>query len=200
MKSVGSLGPSLAVALSIGTSALAPQTDRASELAIGPKAVQQVLQTQLFTNNGRWFLLDDGPCYAFLETPVVRLGQGRLLLDSHLSSRLGQRIGNYCAGAGFASAVTFSAALVGQGSKVTLSDIRIDHVDDGATRDLLSLLQRVAPQALPQAFTIDVLQNVRGTTVPLGGYTVSVKEFAIQQILTSPQAIAVRFDLSLAVP
>jgi hypothetical protein len=41
---------------------------------------------------------------------------------------------------------------------------------------------------------------VRGTPLPLGGYTVSVIQYVIQQILTAPEAITVRFDLSLSVP
>jgi hypothetical protein len=200
IKSSRSFARSCAMVFAIAAYGFSMQGSWASEIAIGPRPVQQILQTQLFTNQGRWFLLDDGPCYAFLESPVIHFKDGRLVLDAHLSSRLGQRIGGYCAGAGFASAVTLSARLVGQGATLTLADIRVDHVDDSVTRDLLSLLQKVAPQALPQAFSIDLLHNVRGSPLQLGGYTVSVTQFVIQQIQSTPAAITVRFDLSLAAP
>lgn len=190
----------LFVLLLVGFAAFAATSSFGSELKIGPTTVQKILTDQLFTRSGRWYLLDDGPCYAYLESPQARLESGRVRLAAHLSSRIGQRVGGYCVGAGFASGVTLSGQALGKGSTLTLGDIRIDHVDDGTTATLISLIQSIAPAALPRVFNIDVLQSVRGNPIPLAGYTVSVSRFAIEDVITNPDAITVRFDFALASP
>lgn len=200
MKSTALASQVFAMALLAGLSGFAAPSSWGAEVKIGPNTVQKILTDQLFTRSGRWYLLDDGPCYAYLESPQTRLEQGRIWLDAHLSSRIGQRLGNYCVGAGFASGVTISAQALGRGSTLTLGDIRIDHVDDGATAALVSLLRSVAPDALPRAFHIDVLQSVRGNPIPLAGYTISVGPFDIQNVVTNPDGVTVHFDFALASP
>src|SRR5580700_2809424 len=71
---------------------------QASRLAIGPETLQILIEKALFTKQGRWYLLDQGPCYAYLESPKVHLGDGRLYLDAHLSSRVGTVILGSCVG------------------------------------------------------------------------------------------------------
>jgi hypothetical protein len=172
----------------------------ASEIAIGSNTIQKLVAEQLFARQGRWYLLDDGPCYAYLENPKIRLEGGRLVLDAHVSSRVGQRIGNYCAGSGFSSQVALSGRLVGQASTLTLSDIQIDHVEDGATRAVLDLIQNMAPQAMPRAFSVDVLASIRGTPINLAEYSISVQQFRIASVTTRPTAAVVVFDLALSTP
>lgn len=183
-----------------GVFAVGAPAARGSEVQIGINSIQKILQDSLFSRADRWYLLDNGPCYAYLESPRVRLENGRLVLEAHLSSRVGQRVGGYCLGSGFASDVTISAAVFGQASTLTVGDIRVDHVDDGATGDLISLIEGIAPRALPQAFNIDVLQSVRGNSLPLGGYTIAVARFVIQKVITSPKGVTVYFDLGLVAP
>lgn len=96
--------------------------------------------------------------------------------------------------------MTISAKALGQASTLTLGGIRIDHVDDGATGGLISLIERIARQALPRAFSIDVLQSVRGSPIPLGGYTVSAGRFVVQVVITNPDGVIAHFDLALAAP
>lgn len=141
----------LAIAVLVSNAAW-PQ---ASRLTIGPETLQILIERALFTKQGRWYLLDQGPCYAYIESPKVRLTGGRLYLDAHLSSRVGTVAFGSCVGVGFASNLTLSGRAVGSGSTLTLDDVRIDKVDDPATADVLDLLQQAAPQALPRAVSID---------------------------------------------
>jgi hypothetical protein len=173
---------------------------QASELAIGANTIQKLIAEQLFSKQGRWYLLDDGPCYAYLESPHTRLQDGRLLLDAHLSSRIGVQVGGNCVGSGFASNVTLSGRLVGKGSTLTIENIRVDHVDDEATRSVFGLVENIAPQALPRALNIDVLAAVRGTPMNAAGVAVSVQKFRILDVATQPGAVLVHFDLSLSTP
>src|SRR5216684_2568885 len=116
-----------------------------SVLAVGPRSIQTLVVEQLFNRAGRWYLSDDGGCYAYLESPHTQLEADRLVLHAHLSSRLGQRMGNDCVGANFASQVTLSGKLHGSGHLLILDDIRIDRVDDESTRSALNLALQVDP-------------------------------------------------------
>jgi hypothetical protein len=173
----------------------------ASVLTLGPRGLQTLVAEQLFNRAGRWYLIDDGGvCYTYLESPHARLESERLVLNAHLSSRLGQRVGNDCLGADFASNVTLSARLHGSEHKLILDDIRIDRVDDEATRDALNLALQLAPQAMPRSASIDLLDLARKQAVTNGGLPLHVDQFRIVNIATRPDAIVIQFDLSLSTP
>src|SRR5450631_3590356 len=142
----------------------------ASVLSLGPRGVQTLAAEQLFDRAGRWYLIDDGGvCFTYLESPHTRLRIDRLILNAHLSARLGQRIGNNCAGADFASNVTLSGKLHAAEHKLILDDIRIDRVDDELTRNALDLALQLDPQAMPRAASIDVLELIRKQVLATGG-------------------------------
>jgi hypothetical protein len=172
----------------------------ASEFVVGANTIQKIIAEQLFNKQGRWYLSENGPCYAYLEAPHTRLKQGRLLLDAHLSARIGVDVGGNCLGSGFASNVTLSGRLVGKASTLTLDDIRIDHVDDDATRAVFDLIQDAAPQALPRVLKLDVLAAVRGTPISTAGVVVSVTQFRIIDVATQSDAVVIHYDLSLSAP
>jgi hypothetical protein len=172
----------------------------ASELIVGSNTLQKIIGEQLFNNHGRWYLLENGRCYAYLENPHTRLKQGRLLLDAHLSARVGVDVGGNCLGSAFASNVTLSGRLVGKTSTLTLDDIRIDHVDDEATREVFDLIQDAVPQALPRVLKLDVLAAVRGTPISTAGVVVSVTQFRIIDVTTQSNNVVIHYDLSLSAP
>lgn len=173
----------------------------ASVLTLGPRGLQTLVAEQLFNRAGRWYLIDDGGvCYTYLESPHTRLESERLVLNARLSSRLGQRVGNNCLGADFASNVTLSGRLHGSEHKLILDDIRIDRVDDESTRDALNLALQLAPQAMPRSASIDLLDLVRRQAVTNGGLPLHFDQFRIVNIATRPDAIVIQFDLSLSTP
>ena len=137
----------------------------ASDLSLGPAAIQKLIAEQLFSQQGRWYLIDNGPCYAFFDRPKTRLTDGRLVLNARLSARIGIQIGDNCAGTDMASNVTMSAKPVGKGSSLTLDDIRFDHMDDSTSRDAINAIQQIAPQALPKAFSFDLLALVKDQSI-----------------------------------
>ncbi len=171
-----------------------------SVLSVGPRGVQTLVLEQLFNRAGRWYLTDDGDCYTYLESPRTHLALNRLVLRAHLSSRLGQRMGNSCVGADFASNVTLSAKLHGSGHFLILEDVRIDRVDDESARNALNLALQVDPQLVPRTADIDVSEFVRKDVIAAGGSSARLDEFRIVNITTQPDSIVVHFDLSLSVP
>jgi hypothetical protein len=188
-----------AVLLTAFTSAIPAAA--ASVLSLGPRAVQTLIAEQLFNRDGRWYLIDDGGvCYTYLESPRARLVSERLVLNAHLSSRLGQRIGNTCAGADLASNVTLSGKLRGTEHKLILEDIRIDRVDDETTRNALDLALQLAPQAIPRTASLDVLELVGKQALGAGGSAVHIDQFHIVNITTRADAVIIQFDVNLSAP
>ena len=181
--------------------ALMTPAEAMSALSLGPRSVQTLIAEQLFNRAGRWYLIDDrGICYTYLESPHVRLEPDRLVLNAHLSSRIGQRIGNNCIGADFASNVTLSGRLHSTEHKLILGDLRIDQVDDEATRNALDLALQLSPQAMSRTASIDVLEFVRKQVLATGGSPVHLDQIRIVNTTTRTDAIVIQFDLSLSAP
>jgi hypothetical protein len=192
-------GQTHTVVAAVAAFALVASAAAESVLSIGPRGVQTLVVQQLFDRAGRWYLIDDGGCYTYLESPHTRIEADRLVLHAHLSSRLGQTIGSSCAGADFASNVTLSGALRGSGHSLILDDIRIDRVDDESTRSALNLALQVDPQAMPHAATIDVSEFVRKEVIAADGSPAHLDDFRIVNITTRADAVVIHFDLSLSV-
>jgi hypothetical protein len=184
----------------VSTLALIASAAAESVLSIGPRAVQTLVVEQLFNRAGRWFLIDDGGCYTYLDSPHAQLQTDRLVLHAHLASRLGQAIGNNCAGADFASNVTLSGTLRGSGHALILDDIRIDRVDEESARNALNLALQVDPEALPRSANIDVSEFIRKDVVQAGGSLTRLDEFRIVNITTRTDAVVIHFDLRLSAP
>jgi hypothetical protein len=171
-----------------------------SVLTVGPRNVQSLVLEQLFNRAGRWYLIDDGDCHTYLESPHTHIALDRLVLRAHLSSRFGQRMGNGCVGADFASNVTLSGKLRGSGHLLILDDIRIDRIDDESARSALDLALKVEPQLIPRAANIDVSEFVRKDTFTAGDPSARLDEFRIVNITTRPDSIIIQFNLSMSLP
>jgi hypothetical protein len=179
----------------IGSCALGARAP-ASELIISRDAVQALVLATMFKDQGKWYLAK-GNCYAYLERPHTTLVGGRLVIDGHLSSRVGLEVGNTCVGTDFASDVQLSGRFVGAGSQITLNDIRIDNVKDDSTRQALDLLQSAAGSSLPKAVNIDLLQLLKPAMVPGTAIRVAVTGLEIEGVTTQPDKVTVDFEMKL---
>jgi len=171
----------------------------ASTLSLGPRAVQALVSEQLFVRRGRWYLIDDGACFTYLDSPRTHLEVDRLVLNARLTSRLGQRFGDNCVGADLASNVTLSGRLKGTDHALVLEDIRIDHVDDESTRSALGLALQLAPDALPHSVTIDVADVLR-KQLTAGGSAMRLDQFHIVSVSVKSGGVLMSFDLGLSEP
>jgi hypothetical protein len=168
----------------------------ASELVIGREALQTVLVASLFKDQGRWYLTK-GKCYAYLEGPHVALEAGRVVIDAHLSSRLGLMVGGSCVGTELASDVRVSGKLVGSGTHIEIDDIRIDNVQDESTRKVVDLLQSATGGSLPKSENIDLLPLLKPTSVPGTDIKVSASNLAIANVTTRADSVDVEFEVKL---
>ena len=184
----------------LGAFATSPPAAAQSLLTAGPRSVQTLVLEQLFNRAGRWYLIDDGDCHTFLDSPHTHIERDRLVLRAHLSSRFGQQMGTGCLGANFSSNVTLSAKLHGSGHLLTLDDIRIDRVDDESARTALNLALQVEPQLIPSAANIDVSDFLRKDVISAGDSSARLDEFRIVNITTRPDSIVIQFVLTMSVP
>jgi hypothetical protein len=168
----------------------------ASELVIGREALQTLVATSVFKEQGRWYLAK-GKCYAYLERPHVALEAGRVIIDAHLSSRLGLTIGDSCVGTEMMSDVRISGKLVGSGSHIEIDDIRIDNVQDESTRKVIELLQSATGGSLPKSVNIDLVPLLKPTSVPGTDIKVSATNLAIANVATLADAVDVEFEIKL---
>ena len=168
----------------------------ASELVIGRDALQTVVVASLFKDQGRWYLVK-GKCYAYLERPHVALESARIVIDAHLSSRLGLTVGDSCMGTELMSDVRVSGKLVGSGTHIEIDDIRIDNVQDENTRKIIDLLQSATGGSLPKSANIDLLPLLKPTSVPGTDIKVSATNLAIAGVATRSDAVDVEFEIKL---
>jgi hypothetical protein len=183
------------ILLSCFAAALATGADAAT-LTLGTASVQRLVAERLFSDHGRWYLLN-GTCYAYLESPRTSLAQGRIVIEAHLSSQLGVEMSGGCVGSSFDSKVVMSGRLVGAGTTLSLTEIRFDRVEDDATRSALNLLQSIAPTTLPP---FDVLAAIRARSVRPDELPITAETLQIDSVTTSDKAITVRFDFAVRAP
>jgi hypothetical protein len=169
----------------------------ASELVIGRDALQTLVVTSVFKDEGRWYLLK-GKCYAYLERPHVALDASRVIIDAHLSSRLGVTVGDSCIGTEMKSDVRVSGKLVGSGSHIEIDDIRIDNVQDESTRQVIELLQSATGRSLPKSVNIDLVPLLKPTSVPGTDIKVSATNLAIANVATLADSVEVEFEIKLS--
>ena len=136
----------------------------------------------------------------YLDSPRTHLEGERLVLNAHLTSRLGQRLGNDCAGADFASNVTVSGKLRAAEHTLQLEDLRIDRVDDDSTRTALNLALQLAPQQMPHSAVIDVQELLRKQSATAGGMPLKVDQIRIVSMTSRAGAVVVEFDMNLSGP
>lgn len=169
----------------------------ASELVMSRDALQTLVVMSVFKDQGRWDLVK-GKCFAYLERPRVSLDGGRVIIDAHLTSRLGLTVGDSCLGTELASDVRVSGKLVGSGSHIEIDDIRIDKVQDESTRNVIELLQSAAGGSLPKSENVDLLPLLKPTGVPGTDIKVSASNLAISNVATLADAVDVTFEIKLA--
>jgi hypothetical protein len=167
-----------------------------SELVIGREALQTLVVASVFKDQGRWYLAK-GKCYAYLEQPHVALDGARVIIDAHLSSRLGLAVGDSCVGTVLTSDVKVSGKLVGSGSHIEIDDIRIDNVQDESTRKIIDLLQSATGGSLPKSANIDLVPLLKPTSVPGTDIKVSASNLAIAKVTTLNDTIDVEFEIKL---
>jgi hypothetical protein len=179
--------------LSIGLlTALLPAS--AAEMVIERSALQQALTEQLFTDQGRYWLLRGG-CPAYLTDHQVQLVSGRLQIRAKLVGKLGVDLGNDCIGVDVNPVLTVSGLPVGQGSEIVLTKISIDRVE----HEMAEVIKPVLQRALPRAISFDLKPTIQQglDEAKAQGWSLSLENFAFDQLIVLENAIVASMNLKL---
>lgn len=131
-----------------------------SELTIHNTAIEKMLMNELFIDEGRYHLLPTTACqYAYVDSPVVTLSQGRVRIKARVSGKLSVEVGDQCVGTrSDVVQVAVSAKPVFSGEKLVLTDLRVDEISNEGYR---VLLQQFLASAIPRAIKIDVREGLQ---------------------------------------
>lgn len=131
-----------------------------SELTIHNTAIEKMLMNELFIDEGRYHLLPTTACqYAYVDSPVVTLSQGRVRIKARVSGKLSVEVGDQCVGTrSDVVQVAVSAKPVFSGEKLVLTDLRVDEISNEGYR---VLLQQFLASAIPRAIEIDVRKGLQ---------------------------------------
>src|ERR1700742_2009347 len=182
------MNPSFLRAVLVAATVVSTAGARGAEIVLEQSAVQKLVVESLFRDNGR-YVLQGGACSAWLDQPTVTLAGGRVVIRAHLSARVGMDFGDSCAGVDLSSWATVSGAPSAQGTRVRLSDIRVEDVGDANTRIVLN--SGLAP-TLPGALDLDVLKAVRSMLQGAGGQLqVDVQALNIDSVRVADNRLSV---------
>lgn len=167
----------------------------AATLTVGKASIQRLFVEGVFNKNGRWYL-QDGVCYAYLESPRTWLAGGRVHIEAHLSSLLGVDMSGSCVGNSLAAKVEMSGRLVGIGTTLALADVRVDRIDDQAAGSTLDVLQSMVPAPPP----VDVLSTISDRLADSDDVPISVDALRIESVTTTDAEVTIQFDFGLRAP
>lgn len=181
--------------LVLALSVVASMSAAAATLTVGKASIQRLFVEGVFNKNGRWYL-QEGACYAYLDSPRTWLAGGRVHIEAKLSSQLGVEMSGNCVGNPLAAKVEMSGRLMGAGTTLSLVDVKIDRIDDAATGNELDVLQALIPAPPP----LDVLKTIRERLADSEEVPITVEKLSIDSVTTSDTEVAVEFNFAVRAP
>lgn len=181
--------------LLLAFSAVASVPAAAATLTVGKASIQRLFVEGVFNRDGRWYL-QEGVCYAYLDSPRTWLAGGRVHIEARLSSQLGVEMSGNCVGNPLAAKVEMSGRLMGSGTTLSLVEVKVDRIDDSATGSELDVLQALIPAPPP----LDVLKTIRERLADSEDVPITVEKLSIDSVTTSDTDVAVQFDFALRAP
>jgi hypothetical protein len=181
--------------LLLALSVVASVPAAAATLTVGKASIQRLFVEGVFNRNGRWYL-QEGACYAYLDSPRTWLAGGRVHIEAKLSSQLGVEMSGSCVGNPLAAKVEMSGRLTGAGTTLSLVEVKVDRIDDAATGSELDVLQALIPAPPP----LDVLKTIRDRLADSEDVPITVEKLSIDSVTTSDTDVAVQFDFALKAP
>ena len=146
------------------TFALAAPSAHAIDLVVHASMVAKALKTQLFKDQGRYYLHRPDRCNdPYLENPTVSFKQGRVYVGAHFAGLIGAMIAGVCQSATEPSAIMLSARPVLRSQEAILEDVRLERADKPM---VAAALQNLIGADLLSRLHIDLLEAVRALTAP----------------------------------
>jgi hypothetical protein len=180
----------------IGAIAIAAQLALAAnaeafDLVVHSSMVLKALKTQVFKEQGRYYLQRPDRCSdPYLDNPTVSFRQGRVYIGARFAGKIGALIGGVCKSATQPGAVMLSARPVLRGDQAGLEDVRIEAADDPM---VAAALQSLAGGKSLSKLHVDLLQVVKTLTAPerTAPYAIAVRELKFSDLAVQNEELRV---------
>jgi hypothetical protein len=180
----------------------AAATCRAIELKISTDALQRTLETQLFTDNGRFYLRGNNhsACYVFADSPKVSTVGDRAVVHLHVTAKIGPSVGGQCMGIRLSRDVDVSMAPDAEGESIGFRDARIEKLS--GSRELDLLLMPFLSHRVPSSMKINAAEQIRKVLAKSSesiGYTVTLDSMKVQSMTIDGDGLTIDVDGGLSV-
>jgi hypothetical protein len=181
----------VAILLFVSMLALLASTAHAVDLVVHASTIAKALKTQLFNDQGRYYLRRPDRCNdPYLENPTVSFKEGRIYVGAHFAGRIGAMIAGVCQSAADPSAIVLSARPVLRSREAVLEDVRLERVDKPL---VAAALQNLIGADLLSQLHIDLLAAVRGLTAPdkTAPYAIAVRALELSDLAVQNEELHV---------
>jgi hypothetical protein len=174
----------------------------AIELQVHYTAIQRLLASQVFTQEGRLYVRGDGKAkcsFAYLENPAISGEAPRLVIRARFSGRSARNFFGKCVGLGDSFDVVISAIPYYRDGAVALRDVVVD--SPGRNSFYIRRVRAALADSLSKKFaynvTADAKRILEQKRDPL--YSQELRKFNITGIRVAPDSVVVGLDFALAV-
>ena len=161
------------------------------DLVVQASVVEKALITQLFKDQGRYYLRRPDACNdPYLETPAVSFRRGRIYIGAHLAGRIGASVGGVCRSFSQPGAILLSARPIVRHQEAALDDVRVERADNPM---VAAALQSLMGATLLSPLRIDLLEAVRGLTAPekTAPYAIEVRALELSDLTVQNEELHV---------
>ncbi len=183
--------------------ALAPARLSAIELEITYPALERILATQLFTQDGRRYVRGSktSKCnFAYLENPRINADANRLHVVAHFSGRSARSIFGNCMGFGDDFDLSITAMPYYRDGAIAFRDVRVASL--GRDGLYIRAVRAALTQSLSRDFEYHLLDDARRLLEEKRAgavYAQQLRDFHVAQIRVMPEALVLTIEFRLTV-
>ena len=176
---------------------------RAAEVQISFAALQRILASQVFTDEGRRYVRgsrSDKCNYAWLESPQVRNANGRLVVRARFTGRTSVDFLGRCIGVGDSFALTITAVPYYDKGTLGLKDVKAS--PDGKAGFYASRVCSVLGPSLEREFRYPLAADAKRALEDPGAqpqYPRELRRFQVTSIQVTEEAVVLGVDFAISV-
>ncbi len=181
---------------------LAASCAPAIELEIYFTALQRILASQVFTQDGKLYVRNDAKnkCdFAYLENPQISAAGPRLAIRAKFSGRTARNFFGKCVGLGDSFDIAIAAIPYYKDGSILLRDVKVE--SPGRDGYYIRRVRTAVSESLAKGFNYNVAADAKRILEqqrdPL--YTQELRQFSIQGIRIAADSVVVGIDFQLAV-
>ena len=178
---------------------LAPLPVQALTLTVGPQPLQRALVKQLFSApDGRYYLRgkrDSPGCFLYAQDPHLRFAGNRILLDLHLTGKVGSNFAGACVGLAWSGDAEISVLPQAQGATIGFTDVRVEKLT--SDHELDRLLEPLLAALVPRSLKVDagsLVTKMLRTASERSATAITLQQISIGSIAVQGDSLALDIE------